>query len=925
MATRSGLRPRPDLAALEVGEPSLRGDALALASRRVRAEDGAPIVRRLPDPDAAAAGDPIPAWIDAAVPAAAEPEEASGEAPPPMARPVAPAEAAGAPSPEEDASAVPAPPGAELHGLSPAEAAARAEQGLVNAGVSRGRSDLEIIATNTFTVFNTVLFGLIGALLVVSLIEPDSPHLTDAGVVGIVVFANIIIGTLQELRATRILRKIVALAAPTATVVRGGAEAVIPATTIVQGDLVKLSAGDQVAADGPIVAGTAEIDESILTGETRSTPRSAGDVLLSGAFCTSGEAYYLADAVGADSHAVRETSEARQLRRDETPLQLRFHRLLRVLMIATASLALLLLIHSRIEGHEWGASIAAVIATVTSIVPDGLLLGFTVAFAVGALRVSRLGAIVQDNTAVEALNYVDTICLDKTGTLTANRLRVEDVRWAAGGRALRGWLGAYAVSAAAGNRTSAAIGTALASASNGAVEIESAPFNSERRWGAARLALPGEQRVIVLGEPERVLSSCADGEPLLDEYRRAAARGLRGVAFAEAPSLPDAGADELPAMRALALVAIADELRPEVGPAFQMMRDLGIKPKVISGDNPETVAALVQQLGVQFEGGLISGPELEDMTEEQLRDAAEANSVFGRIAPHQKEQLVDALRSRGHYVAMVGDGQNDVRALRRADVAVSMESGTNIARGVSDIVLRGDSFAALVRGSSVAATVLGNCSQLSKLFVAKSIYVFLIIAFTNMMGLEFPFLPRQGSLTALLTLGIPAAFITLTTPPPGSGRDFIGSTLRFAVPAAATLGFTAVAAHLLIDGILGRDVDEARTVVSAIIGIVGIVYMVQVIGFEGASRRQPMRPILVSFFGIALLGLFALVIYTPALSEIAKFYPLAWDEWAVVLVASLIAIAGNQFLARYGPRLIYWVSGRAEEVAASRGRTAAGV
>ncbi len=819
----------------------------------------------------------------------------------------------------------------ELVGLTETEVAQRLQDGRVNRDTSKQRSDFDVIITNVFTYFNMILFGLIGILLVLAVTEQKTDHLQDAAFVGMVVLANVLVGTFQELRATRNLRQLVALTAPTATVVRGGYEQEVLATDVVSDDLLVLRTGDQVVADGPIVWDEAELDESILTGETSSVRRGPGDDLESGAFCVGGSCYYRATHVGDQSRAVRETRDARELTRTETPLQLRFKRILDGLIVATAILGLLILISFLITGREFDEAVKATIATATSVVPEGLMLGFTVAFAVGALRVSRMGAIVQDNTAVEALNYLDTICLDKTGTITANRLQVDDVRWAPGGRALAGWLGAFAVSTAANNKTAEALSNAFAPQTNGAQLVDDEPFNSERRWSAARLRLNSEERIFVLGAPERLLRTNDQGDDgddrddearsqLLAEYERSAQLGLRGVVFAEAAAMPDPETDTIPSLRVVALITVADELRAEIANAFRMMDDLGIEPKIISGDNPATVAALVQQLGIRLQGGLITGSALERLNESEFADAVEENSVFGRIAPQQKEKIVAALQDNGHFVAMVGDGANDVRALRQADVGVAMESGANTAKGVASIVLRNDSFEALVKGSAIAQSVLGNASQLSKLFVTKSFYAFLIIFISNMMGLEFPFLPRHGSLTALFTLGVPAVFITLTRPPRSAGRDFLSSTMKFAIPASLALAVAAVAVHLLTEGILGRPVEDARTLVSTTIGIVGLAYMVEVIGFEGATRDNLMRPALVTFFGVALLGVFILTLYTPPLRDFFDFSPLSAAEWAMVITAAAAAMTGKWLLSTYAAQIMRRLTGQAYEEQAARGR-----
>ena len=350
----------------------------------------------------------------------------------------------------------------------------------------------------------------------------------------------------------------------------------------------------------------------------------------------------------------------------------------------------------------------------------------------------------------------------------------------------------------------------------------------------------------------------------------------------------------------------------------------GLNRRIISGDNPATVAALVQQLGIRPAGRARSPDRAVGAARarDEFADAVEENSVFGRIAPQQKERIVAALQANGHYVAMVGDGANDVRALRQADVGVAMESGANTAKGVAAIVLRNDSFEALVKGSGIAQSVLGNASQLSKLFVTKSFYAFLIIFISNMMGLEFPFLPStrlaDGPLYARRSRRV---YHLDQAPASSAGHDFLSSTMRFAIPASLALAVSAVAVHLLTEGILGRPVEDARTLVSTTIGIVGLAYMVEVIGYQGATRDNLMRPALVTFFGIALLGVFILTLYTPAAAQLLR------------LLTALRGRVGDRdrgghrwpwpgkwLLSTYSAQIIRRLTGQAYEELASRGR-----
>ncbi|HZQ36728.1 MAG TPA: HAD-IC family P-type ATPase [Dehalococcoidia bacterium] len=813
-----------------------------------------------------------------------------------------------------------APTPAAFPGLSSAEAADRALRGLSNRVPRRERSDLAVLRENATTFFNLVLGSLVATLLVLAVLDRNAGLAQDALFVGLVAIANIAVGTFQELRAVRTLRGLVALAAPHATVVRDGEERRLPAEEVVQGDRIVLRPGDQVVADGPIVAGAAEIDESQLSGEAKPVPRRAGGRLRSGSFCTAGTCAYIAEAVGGDAYAQRLTAEAQELVRRLTPLQLRFNRILRVLLTATMVLGGLLLISYNVAHRGFAESVRAATATISSVVPEGLLLSMTVAFAIGAVRVSRRGAIVQEIGAVEALNYVDVVCLDKTGTITANALSVAQTDWQANEAEWLPWLGAFATASAGESRTADALTAAFSSAANGATTAAGVPFSSARRWSARTLTLNGERRTLLLGAPETVLPLCTgDAERLSAAYDEAVRAGRRGVVLAAAAGIAD---DEpVQPVEAVALIVLADTLRPEIGAAFATMDDLGIEPKIISGDNPQTVAALVAQLGIRLRGGALTGAELETLDPAGFAAAVEHTSIFGRIAPAQKAGIVAALRGAGHYVAMVGDGVNDVPALRSADLAIAMQSGADTARAVAGMVLTGDSFAAFVAGTQEARAVLGNAARLSKLFLAKSLYAFLIIVATNMLGLNFPFLPRHGSLTALLTLGIPAVFISMSVPPRDAGRDFTHNVLRFALPAAFAVASVAIVVHLVAEGLLARPIEEARTLDSLTVGITGLFFMLEVLGFAGASLRNPTRPVLTTVLGAGLFGLLLLTLYTPWLRRFFDFTPMDPTRWAVIGPAVAVALIGQYLLSRQWPAVLDFLTARPRRGEIPRGRT----
>jgi len=799
-------------------------------------------------------------------------------------------------------------------GLTSEEVLQRVAEGRDNVDTTRRRSDGDVIRANTVTFFNVVLAALIVALLAVG-------ELRDGLFVGAVVAANVAIATLQGLRATHRLRELRALTEPQARVVRDGQERLIPAAQVVEDDLVHLRAGDQVVADGLITAQAAEIDEALLTGESDPMMRHAGDRLRAGSFCAAGDCYYRATGVGAGAYAVRLTAEARQSVRRVSPLMLRFRRVLRVLLIVTGLLAAVLFIQFNILDRGLAESLKATTATVTTVVPVGLVLAMTVVNTVGALRVSRSGAIVQDTYAVEALNYVDVVALDKTGTITSNRLEVEEIVWADGAEAAEPWIAEYARVSATDSRTAAALTPAFAAHEAAALVVRRVPFSSARRWSAAEISIAGETRVIILGAPEELLESVtADASPLGARYDDARRLGRRGVAFAEATALPDPDAP-LPSLQPLALVTLREGLRAEAHGAFSLMAELGIQPKVISGDHPETVSALLKQLAVDLPSGAISGEALEALDDAALEEAAETFTVFGRVTPPLKARLIDALKRRGHYVAMVGDGGNDVLALRNADVAVAMASGTETARAVSGIVLLEDSFTALIRGTREATFVLGNTARLSKLFIAKSVYAYLLILATNMLGLEFPFLPRQGGVMSTLTLGLPAIFIAISVPPIRSRADFAPDVVRFALPAGLSLAMVAMVVQFVTEGLLEHPIEEARTLVSLTIGITGLAFVVEVVGLESPNWGRPWRPLLTIGMAVVLFGMLVLTVTVGWLRSFFAFTEVGGLEWILVAVAAAAALSGQYILSRYWREILRFIvaAPRADEVARGRG------
>jgi cation-transporting ATPase E len=660
-------------------------------------------------------------------------------------------------------------------GLSQREAGARHRRGEGNVAVSASsRSYARIVRTNVFSFFNIILFVIGAALLALG---RYSDAFTSVGL-GLV---NAAISAVQEIRAKRKLDRLQLLGRSRVTVVRDGRDVEVTPEEVVRGDVVHVRPGDQVVVDGPVLdGGQVDVDESLLTGESEPLQKSAGDDLLSGSFCVGGEGHQVARDVGAASYASRLTTDARQSTTDRTPLQRRIEFVVRLVMLLVALMSVAILAQAALEGFTL-VRVVQTTAVLSGLVPYGLFFLVAVAYTVGAARSSGRGALVQQVNAVESVSNVDVVCTDKTGTLTTGRLALAEVHPlgpldAADAARL---VGSLARSTAAPNLTTAALAAGLPGEA-WAVRDE-IPFSSTLRWSALRT----DDGVYVLGAPDRLAPSLS-GTPLTDEVAARTARGLRVLVVARAaagtPVRDAAGRPQLPPLEPVAVVSLADELRPDVPETIAGFARDGVGLKVVSGDDPRTVAALARQAGLD-PGVPVAGPELDGLTDPELDRLVARTTVFGRIAPEQKERLVESLRRQGRYVAMIGDGVNDARALKRAHVGVAMRSGSAVARDVADIVLTDDSLAALRPARHEGRRIIDGIGTSMQVFLARVGTQGLVILAVTMLGLGFPYSPANVGLT-LLTVGVPTLFLTAWARPTAPDPQLLPNLGRFVVPAA---------------------------------------------------------------------------------------------------------------------------------------------
>lgn len=818
-----------------------------------------------------------------------------------------------------------------LVGLTEEEALARRARGEGNlAPATTSRTYKQIIVENVFTFINLCLFGLGITLAILG-------RVADAMISTAIISLNVVVSVVQEIRAKRTLDRIALLARPSATVLRETRERKIPPDEIVQGDLLKVGPGDQILVDGHVIAGgRMEVDESLLTGEADRVVKRAGDEVFSGSFCMSGGGYYVAERVGVKSLAHQMTASARAFRRVLTPLQREINLVIRIALLIVVYMEFLLVLMSLLQRINLPDSVENS-AIVAGLVPNGLFLSIAVAYALGAVRILRFGALVQQANAIESLSHVDVLCLDKTGTLTSNRLRVAGVYPIAGSEAeLIKALGVVAASARAANKTTEALRIAYPSpAYQLSGEI---PFSSARKWSAVAFAgdpqrSEGLRGTYALGAPEMLLpylreSDAAEQQTRLtiDERTSALAeQGLRVLLLAHAPehmALEDEGdRSTLPAdMEPLGLVALGDDLRPEAREALAAFAKAGVRVKIISGDNPRTVAALARQAGMDAELSVVSGQELERMSEAELAAVAESASIFGRIAPHEKERLVRALRANGHYVAMIGDGANDVLSLKQADLAIAMRSGSHAARGVADVVLMQDSFAVLAPAVGEGQRILNGMQSILKLFLTRICTIGLLIVSSLVVG-TFPLELRQGSLVTFFSVGVPSIALAVWAHP-GAQKPtaLVRHLVHFIVPPmllTSAIGLLLFAGSFELrvaqTGTLARpvafakDYPAAQSALTAFLVVTGLLLIVLVQPptrwWEGGSALSPdRRP---AWLAAGMMALFVIISLVPPLRAMFALTPLRLQEYLLVAAAALVwlfavrATWRGRFLSRY--------------------------
>ena len=690
---------------------------------------------------------------------------------------------------------------AEITGLTSQEVAERQARGLTNRQDNQSSRSLgQILRGNILTPFN----GLITLLAIAVMVANQSPV---NSLFFVAMLLNIVVGVAQEVKAKMVLDKLAIAVKPSVKVVRDGKHVVIDTSEVVQDDIVVLGLGDSIVVDGQIVwSNGLEVDESLLTGESDPVSKVANDEVLSGSIVVAGGGAMRATKVGNESYSAKLAHEAKQFKRASSELIDATNTIMRwIARLLIIIVPILIIGQLRISDGDWREAIIHTVAAIVGMIPEGLVLLTSMAFLLAALKLARQKVLIQQLPAVETLARVNTLLLDKTGTITEGKIIAKEVVVLEGGDATQDIL--RTIANRGSSPTNRAILTGTVDSKILEIDDEIA-FSSQRKWSAVGI----KGKVYVLGAPEIVLKGANRGT--LSRATELAGQGYRVLALAEMSEWPD-GNLLMGKVKPLALAVLSEKIRPDAKKTLAYFKEQDVAVKIISGDSPRTVGAVAQQVGV--EAKTFDARDLPDPNKAPAKflKVVRDHNVFGRVKPEQKRQIAAALQQDGDVVAMTGDGVNDALALKKADLGIAMSSGSVATKAVAEVVLMDNKFSHLSSVLGEGRRVVANIERVASLFIIKNVYTTTLALVVTAFGLTYPFMPAQMTVIGALSIGIPAFFLALA---PNSRRyqpGFLKRVLSLSIPTGLTIAMAMFACYYILTT-RGLDLETAGTSVSAV-------------------------------------------------------------------------------------------------------------
>ncbi|MGK9270620.1 HAD-IC family P-type ATPase [Williamsia muralis] len=805
-------------------------------------------------------------------------------------------------------------------GLTTAQVAERVAAGQVNVLPDRsGRSVLDIVRANVLTRINAIL----GVLFIIVMTTGSIIN----GAFGLLIIANSGIGIIQEIRAKRTLDALAIVGQTRPMVRRDGAAAEIAPSEVVLGDIIELGPGDQIVVDGETVeAGALDVDESLLTGEADAVFKSVGDPILSGSFVVSGSGAYRATKVGRDAYAAQLAEEASKFTLVNSELRNGIDKILRIITWLLIPAGLLTIVNQLfISENGIKAALLGMVAALVPMVPEGLVLMTSIAFAVGVVRLGRRQCLVNELPAIEGLARVNVVCADKTGTLTENGMRLAQLVPLGDDRAqLEEALAALAAHDPRPNASVQAMAEAYPVAPEWSM-THIAPFTSAKKWSGISFqdtTTAQDQGNWLLGAPDMLLDPASETAARATEL---GSEGLRVLLLASTDQPVDTPTDDgLSAPGNVvprALIALEQRVRPDARETLDYFASQQVSVKVISGDNAVSVGAVAGSLGLGTVDDAVDARSLPT-DQDELADVLDGHTTFGRVRPDQKRAMVGALQGRGNTVAMTGDGVNDVLALKDADIGVAMGSGSSASRSVAQIVLLDNKFATLPYVVGEGRRVIGNIERVSNLFLTKTVYAVLLALMIGIAGvagelfgftpISYPFQPIHVTISAWFTIGVPAFVLSLAPNNERARGGFVGRVLRLAIPSGIVIAVCTFVAYALVypggEGVaLGSKdsvemtPDQTQAATTALITLIAIALWVLAVVARPYNWWK-----VVLLVGSALA--YVLIFSLPFTQELFKLDPTDWSKTGIAVIASVIGIVAVEVLWRLNPTIAAWFS-----------------
>jgi len=787
----------------------------------------------------------------------------------------------------------------QFNGLTTEEVRERISKGLQNRSSKPKTKTLrEIFIENLFSVFNLVILSIIIFLLYFYLSTSDSRLLLDSIGILSIAFLNTFLAIYQEIKAKHALDKVNLLLKNEVLVMRDGKEVSLVPEAIVLDDIIKIQRGDQVVVDGSVVySNHLEIDESLLTGESNPIHKKENEEMLSGSFCLSGNGFYKAEKIGNDSYAAQITEQAKKYKFDLTPLQRKINTIVKVLFAVAVVLVILEVIFNK---GGFNIDFIRKISTILiSLVPQGLVLMSTVTFAVGVSRISKLGAIIQKLNAIESFSNVQVVCMDKTGTLTQNKLSIHHLYKFNNDNSeneVKSMIGTYASLTSDKNATINAIN--IFEPDKDYVFTDEYPFSSERKMSMIQASKGSENITFILGAYDILSEKLGqkykdESKNLFDENKLSIYRNVLFGIVKTSDTLEKLKENlDSVVIEPLCIISITDKIRDDVFEAIKLFEDNGIKIKILSGDSAKAIQEVTNEIGWNVkDSDMISGSDLENISDEDFKKVVMNNVIFARLKPEHKLRIIKTLRKEKIYTAMIGDGVNDLPAIKESDMGIAMEEGSSITKEVADIVLLKNKFSLLPQIFDEGNKIVNTVKSVGKLFITKNFFVIYITLLSLLFFLDFPLTPRRVSLINIFGIGLPAFMITLKNTNIERTRNFMKDLISFVLLSALIIvaaGYIGVYIVEKFHKVSEKDIQMVMLTIMIITNIANY--------FSIVLPKAEENKLTYLIYGFMLLIVYiffaATSINTGFIYLIKQFYEIDFvraDLWPVIMTVSIVS------------------------------------